>query len=295
MKYIIRVSVIVCMAVMFGHSSAFAQESSLKQLKLGIISEKSGERLREFVALVTYVADRVEGIDSGSVVVCQDVNEMISKIHHGEVDLVFETAFPIIKLQDEIGVIPALVLWKKGVRQYRTVFFVRADSPIRALDDLKGKIIAFENPGSTSAHAIPRAELLKNGLRVTSFEESTDDEAVKYIFAGQEKNQAFFVLQKKADVAAFNNNDWDELGEKVKADLRIIHETKPIIRYLGAFASQTPKAQREAISNALLAMSGDPKGKEILKKAFKIKKAEKLTDQDRESLEYVRSLVSFSN
>ncbi len=267
-----------------------------RELRLGLISDNPDSRIREYMPLMKNVAARLKefNIKDARIVVAKDVDEMLKKIERGEVDIIFESAFSTIEMQEKAGIMPTMLVWRKGVREYRTVFFVRRESPIKSLSDLKGKTIVFEDQKSTSAYAMPKAELKRRGLTVLPLNEKREiKDAVRYIFTGEELNQAFFVVQKRADAGAFNNNDWDETSEKVRADLRIIHETEPMPRYMASFHPALPEKLRKAIKNIFEELHKTPEGKEILKKASRITKIERLTDADLKALKYLKELMEF--
>ena len=70
-----------------------------------------------------------------------------------------------VALLEEAGVADLLLReWKQGVAEYHSVFFTRRDSGINGISDLPGHIMAFEDPGSTSAYLIPRFTLEQNGI-----------------------------------------------------------------------------------------------------------------------------------
>lgn len=283
--------------IFFSAAALYVPSSSAgeKTFALGLISDKPAGRIEEYTPFVNYVAGRLKdfNISSGKVVVAKDIHEMFGLIEKGEVDMVFESAFSTIGMKEK-GMIPSMLVWRKGVREYRTLFFVRKDSPIKTISDLKGKTIVFEDPESTSGYFMPKAELKRMGMTPLPLDERKEiKDAVRYLFAGEETNQAFWVIQKRADAGAFNNNDWDELSEKVREDLRIIHETGAVPRYMASFPPAMPGGLRKAVEGILEEMDKNPEGQDALKKASGIKKIERLSEDDRKSLKYVKELMRF--
>ncbi|MBA4421653.1 MAG: hypothetical protein C0390_00980 [Syntrophus sp. (in: bacteria)] len=262
-------------------------------LKIGVISNKPVDMIKNCNPMARYLECRLKGlgITGVKVVVAKDIPEMVQWVKKEVVDIVFETAFATVVMREEAGMIPKLLVWKKGVKQYVTLFFVRNDSPMTNLKDLAGKTLAFESPNSTSAYLIPKAELRLLGLTVIPLEGRARKNAVNYVFAGRDINQTFQVIQKKADAGAFNSNDWDELPEKIKAELKIIHESKPIIRFIASFHPSLSGKLQEALINHLVQMDKEPDGIKALQSASRISKIERLTDEDLKSLDYVKNLM----
>lgn len=265
-----------------------------REFRLGIISDKPVEKkISGYAPVAAYVAERLKplGVTGGKVLVAGNVDEMLQKIRKGEVDVVLESPFPTLTLSDKGGMKPKLLVWKHGVREYTTVFIVRKDSPIKKLSDLKGKAIALQDPGSTSAFLIPIAELKRRGLKVVPANGQVPPSAVGYVLVAHEKNQAFWVIQQKADAAAFASDDWNDVRELEKRDLKVIYTTEPVLRYLASFHPDLPPDLSKAIANILVQMGRDPEGRKILKGASGTTKIEPLSAQDFRSLDHIRQLM----
>lgn len=77
-----------------------------------------------------------------------------------------------------------------GAEGYYSVVIVKADSAFRNIDDLKGKVLAFADPNSTSGYAFPRYFLRKQGFdpaahfRATPFSGGHEN-SVRAVVAGQ--------------------------------------------------------------------------------------------------------------
>ena len=88
------------------------------------------------------------------------------------------------------GAIPILKpLNEEGVPYYRSAIIVPNSSPLKSLQDLKGKTVVFGSPHSTSGNLIPRYLLWNNGIRLqelASFSNLKHHDAVaKAILKGQ--------------------------------------------------------------------------------------------------------------
>jgi phosphonate transport system substrate-binding protein len=149
-----------------------------------------------------------------------------------------------------------------GGNGYYSVFFVKANSPIKTVDDLKGKNLALVDPNSTSGNNIPRFELDKNGI--------SDAEAYfgKVVYAGSHENAILALAQGTADVAA---NQWTADNDSTlqqmltkgmlknadgsamkKEDFRIIHKSAPILNGPYAYLSDMPADLKASIAKAFM-------------------------------------------
>ncbi len=82
-----------------------------------------------------------------------------------------------------------------GTMGYYSVFYVRADSPYKTIDDLKGKNLGLVDPNSTSGNNVPRFALNKLKLNPETF-------FARVTYTGSHENAVIALQQKTVDVAA---------------------------------------------------------------------------------------------
>lgn len=93
-----------------------------------------------------------------------------------------------------------------GSLGYYSVLYVRADSPYKTLDDLKGKTLAFADPNSTSGYLVPSYELKSQGYNPKEFFSKTG-------FGGGHEQAVVAVLNNQYDAGV----TWTSgVGEKSK-------------------------------------------------------------------------------
>jgi phosphonate transport system substrate-binding protein len=288
---------------------ASAPVLAAEPFRVGIINERP-ERprlaLEAYGPFNDYLGARLaeDGMPIGDLVIARSLEEMAARIRAGEVDGLFEGVMPTLKLQRETGRIePQLVVWRKGQRQYHTIFFTRQDSPIQRLRDLRGKTVAFESPRSTSAHLVPRAVMLESGLTLVQGSSAeagagpdaesspepvvpTSTEPVRFVFAGSELNQAYWVHAGRAHAGAFNDGDWERVPGAIKPELRRFHRTPSILRWLFSFVGPVDPAVRAPLLETLTRMHAEPAGHAALQAASGIARLEPLTTDDRANLKY---------
>ncbi|MCG7914306.1 MAG: phosphate/phosphite/phosphonate ABC transporter substrate-binding protein [Candidatus Thiodiazotropha weberae] len=274
---------------------------SASEFRLGVINERTDKpdhALTQFSALHRYLERELtpHGIGPVKLVIADDINEMANHIGNARVDALIEGVMPTLVIKRRsVELEPTLLVWRKGQRQYHTVFFVRSDSGINSLEQLRGKSIAFEAPRSTSAYFVPRAELLAAGIPLGADEErNLPSDSVRYVFADSEINQAYWVHRGRTDAGAFNNGDWDRLPTGIRKDLKIIHRTRPVVRWLFSFTPKVEMSVRQAVVEALLEAHTNDLGRKALQEAARIKQLERLNDQDLENLNYWSTVLEKS-
>ena len=261
------------------------------RVHFGVIAEEPNEpdrMLRVHGEMVARLRERLSpsGIEMGDLVVARDLEDLSQRVVRGEVDFVLETVFSTLVLQERSRSLElALVVVRRGQRAYRSVFFTRAKGPLRTLEDLRGRTLVLQALRSTSAFALPRAELERVGIAVVPADDSRAGPAnVRYVLAGAEINQAVWVLHGKGDAGAFNEGDWAALPERIRSQLRIFHETRPILRGLVSFRAGLAAEVRREVEEVLLQLDGDEAGRAALAEASGVTRFERLTATDRREL-----------
>lgn len=151
---------------------------------------------------------------------------------------------------------------KDGSTGYYSVFFVKANSPYKAVDDLKGKNLGLVDPNSTSGNNVPRFELDKMGIS------DADAYFGKVVFTGSHENAILALAQGTVDVAAnqWTSDDDSTLAQMLhknmlknadgsamkKDDFRIIHKSAPIINGPYTYNAELPDDLKAAIAKAFM-------------------------------------------
>ena len=278
---ILVISLIIMSATIVGcqfSSEAGAASSSLPTpapvlersqiLVLGDVSDDPKETIREFQPLADYLAANLAeyNIRRGEVVVAPDLNTMIDYLKNGEVDLYFDSPYPALTVYENANTVPLLRRWKGGVSEYYTLLVARKDSGITTLDGLRGQLLAFEDPASTSAYLLPKAHLVNAGYKVTEQTEgdSAADDEIGYVFAGTEENVLAWILQGKTTGGVLSNSDYEELSSEEQDQLVILDQTQAVPRHIVLASSNTDRALQMRITELLLELHLTPEGQAVL-------------------------------
>lgn len=138
-----------------------------------------------------------------------------------------------------------------GTIGYYSVFYVRADSPYKTIEDLKGKNLGLVDPNSTSGNNVPRFAL--NNLKI-----NPETYFAHVTYTGSHENAVIALQQKTVDVAAnwWNAEDDSNLTRMVakglvkKDDFRIISKSDLIPNSPFAYLSNLPPDLKSAIAKA---------------------------------------------
>lgn len=148
----------------------------------------------------------------------------------------------------------------QGAVGYYSVIYVKADSPYKTIQDLKGKSIAFVDPNSTSGYNAPRFFLHKAGIDVDSF-------FSKSVITGSHENGVIALDKGTVDCAAdwWDSDDESNLtrmaakGMVKKEDFRIVFKSGLLAGSPYAYLSDMPDDLKQAIVKAFMdAPTKDP-------------------------------------
>ncbi len=200
-----------------GDSGGGASSGEVKEFRIGFTAtETSPERVksledyRAFLEKELGVPVRINN--------APDYSGVAQAMAAGQVDMaiVGPANFATMKANMGDGIEAALTIKESdGSTGYYTVMFVKADSPYRTIDDLKGKTLAFADPNSASGYLAPRYFLRKDG-------KNTDEFFSKTVFAGGHVQSVVSVLQGNTDAGV----TWSSMqGDAAKGYSRgILHQ-----------------------------------------------------------------------
>ena len=226
---------------------------------LGDVSDEPAKKIARFQPVADYLAANLSefGIGVGEVKIAPDMETMAKWLASGEVDLYFDSPYPAMTVSEQSGAQPFLRRWKGGSGEYHTVFFTRAETGLTSLDDMQGKVIAFEEPFSTSGFMLPLAYLTQadlNPVEVEKPDAAVAPDQVGYVFSGDDENTIQWVLSGNILVGATDSQGYIEIPEKTRAQLTILAETEPIARQVAMARSDMDPVLLNAIKTTLLGM-----------------------------------------
>lgn len=266
-------------------------------LVIGKVSHNPKKHYRYLKPMVEYVASKMSdlGVKNIDVKMVRNNTQMIELLRNGTVDWVTETSISSVLFEQKAGAEILLRKWKKGVPMYRTVFFTRKDSGINTLADLKGKKLALEDTGSSSAYFIPWLILNKEGLKLQHLLTPRSEvfpNRVGYLLTGEEINISTWVHKGVADAGAFNNQDWhkeDHLPQIFQKDMKIIAQSNPVPRAMELVRGDLNPSIKRRLKEVLLAADKDPSAQSAL---IAYQKTTKFDEFSSDQLRDLRNLYS---
>lgn len=247
------------------------QTTNGKPLTLGLVFESAPEPVAErFRPLVEYTARKLTptGPAKGAVIVAPSAQELMRLLDEQSVDFYLESPYPTYVINRAGAANMILRRWKSGMSDYRSLIVARKASGIARLEDLRGKMIAFEDAGSTSGYILPKLLLFHKGFNVVEkpgLDAKIAATEIGYIFAGMERNVIDRLLQEKVVAGAISNDDHANLDEKTKARLTIIGESESLPRHLVSVRRNLPEPTIKRLKEILLTMHQDDQGLKILR------------------------------
>ncbi|HCQ57836.1 MAG TPA: phosphate/phosphite/phosphonate ABC transporter substrate-binding protein, partial [Sulfitobacter sp.] len=118
--------------------------------------------LGDIEAITGWLASEIDVPVEGFVTI--DHAAAVEALRNGDADISFMGALPFVLAEAEIGAVPLLSEVYRDAPSYTGRIFVRRDSGIAGLADLRGRDIAFADPISESGYLYPLAEFVEAGL-----------------------------------------------------------------------------------------------------------------------------------
>lgn len=266
MKNLARLLIVVLVFSLFLFSSvARAQQ---KEILIGLIPEMNVFKQRErFKPLAEYLTKKT-GVKVNLTILSRYGN-IIERFTSEKMDGAFFGSFTGALAIQKLGVVPlARPMNLDGSTQYWGYLFVRKDSGIRSVKDMKGKKIAFVEKATTAGYVFPVAYFKDHGVK------DPDKYFSDHFFAGSHDAAIYAVLDRKADVGAAKHSMYDRVRKadpRVDKELVILAESAKVPSNGLCVRKGLDKGIQKKLKEALLNIDKDPEGKVVLQKFGGIK------------------------
>jgi phosphonate transport system substrate-binding protein len=258
-----------------------------KPLLIGLIPEQNiFKQIERYDPIAKYLAGKI-GVEVKLKVLARYGNIIDNFVSLG-IDGAFFGSFSYALAQRKLGVeVLARPEGLDGSSTYHGLIFVRKDSRIKGIKDMKGKRFVFVDKATTAGYLLPLAYFKAQGVKdyKAYFNET--------YFSGTHEDAIHDVLNKKADIGAAKNTVFERMTQ---ADQRIplileILEKSPDVPENGLAVRKSLEASvKKTIQDTLLNMHDDPVGKTVLK-IFGARKFILTTDKDYDPVfQYAREI-----
>lgn len=231
-------------------------------LLLGIEPEHNiFDQMERYRALAAYLSDQL-GIKVNLTIMSR-YGEVIKRIQNRQLDGAFLSPYTATLGIKQLGLLPVVSpVNLNGESTSRGYIFVRADSGIESVADMRGKSMAFVDPATMEGYLYPLAYLRGQGI--------SDPEAFfsRSSFAGSHASVLFAVLDGRADIGAAKDTVYDRMtgqDPSIGQELRIIAKSPREPEVTLCLRKELTEDLRKNIGEILLHMEKTARGKKVLK------------------------------
>ena len=270
-----------------GCSTKTETKKEEKVIKMGFVPLKNSEKLVEDLKPISdYLSERL-GVKVEAFTASNYIG-VVEGLGSGSVDFGIIPPFSSLLAQKQSNAKPILTSkGKTGKPGYTAELYVRKDSGIKSLQDVKGKKVAFVDPSSSSGYIYPGAMLVNAGLNL--------DKDISYQFSGGHDKSLQLLLNKDVDVIATFDGVEDRYAKdfpQAKTDIQKLASSDMIPGVMVTTSGKMDKELQEKLEMALRDIEKDPKMKEMFTKMFSITG---FTDVDQDAYKKVEATAKVMN
>ncbi len=236
-----------------------ALNSGRKTLRVAVaamISPK--ETLIYYQELIDYLGAKIDH----DVVLIQrktygEVSDLFSREH---IDLAFICTGPFVTGSGQFGFEAIATPIIRGKPFYQSYLIVHQDSPLQALEDLKGHDFAFTDPDSNTGALVPRYWLKRMNVTPEHFFRS-----ITYSYSHD--NAIMAVAKKLVDGAAVDSHIWEyyqKHNDFYSGKTRVIKKSEPFGSPPLVVSNALDPKLKSALVHIVLTLHEDPEGFRIL-------------------------------
>ncbi len=240
-----------------------------------IPEENIFDQRKRYKYIVDYLSEKLN-LDVRAEIL-RSYGEICGALLKGKADAGFFGSFSFILTRAKAGIEPvARPVWLDGSSTYRGYVFVRKDSGIRTVEDMKGKNLVLVHKATTAGYVFQLDYFRKHGVN------NMEEYFSKIYFADSHDASAWAVYTEEVDVGGGKNHIFDALGRENKdfEDQMLILAKSPEVPSNGLAVSRyIEPALKKQIRDLLLDLHKTKKGRLVLEQFGAIKFIE-TTDED---------------
>ncbi|GAB4340860.1 MAG: phosphate/phosphite/phosphonate ABC transporter substrate-binding protein [Desulfobulbaceae bacterium] len=219
------------------------------------------DQVRRYRSLAEYLSDQL-GMEV-KLTIMSRYGEVLKRFRSLHLDGAVLSAYTATMAIDELGLIPlANQVDKDGDATSTGYIFVRKDSGIRSVADMRGRSIVFVDPATAEGYLFARAFFRRNNI------ENLDGFFSRHYFSGSHASAIFAVLDGRADIGVAKNTVFNRLASRdrsIRHELLILAKSPPVPEVTICLQKNLPPQTLEKIRETLLAMTQSVEGRRVLK------------------------------
>ncbi len=247
-----------------------------RQLKIVFIAYDNPEQLIDNVKPVVAYLEEQLGMDVKHFV-ATDYAGVVEALRNETADMGFMGPLQYIMTHEQAGAIPILGEVYNGQSWYMSRIFVRKDSGIKSLKDLRDRTVAFVDPLSSSGYMYPLDIFKQAGL---INDKDTAEKFFKTIyFAGGDEQAIRAVYNKFVDAAGVGQFSYSLLRPEEREEFITIGDSKRIPSHCVVVRKGLSSEMVLKLQNALFALN-DNQHRNLLKHLYGVDGYVKVTHED---------------
>lgn len=252
-------------------------------ITIGTISAYPVEEARTFRPFTDFLAAQLagDGIEGVEIKVAGDIAEAAEMLKAKQIDFFIDSSVTASVVNNLSGSKFLLRRWKKARAKYRSVIFVNADRGINSLDDLIGKVVAFEEPFSTSGYILPALAMLRSGLKLSPIESNRSQPptgTIGYVMANDNETQMAWLERDLVAAVAMAEGDFKDFSKSALKPLRLIHTTPYVPYHVITHRADLESQYVQSVKRVLLSADQTSTGKQALQKFERTTKFDEIPD-----------------
>ena len=250
---------VILVITLFVPSKALSQNEML----IGLIPEENiFNQMERYRPLADYLSGKI-GVKV-KLTILSRYGSIVDSFVTRKMDGAFFGIFTGVLAMEKLGVEPvARPLNLDGKSTVNSYIFVKKDSGIKTVKDMRGKRIVFVDKLTATGYLFAIAFLREKGVQ------DIDKYFGEYFFTGSHGSAVYSVLDNRADIGSAKSKVFNRMVEKdpaIKDELNIIAKSDEFPDTTLCIRKDFPAEIKTKIKQVLLNMDRDPEGNEILKK-----------------------------
>lgn len=173
------------------------------------------------------------------------------ELYAGKPDFAFMNPYYAVTVRKSLGY-EALV--RDDAQRLSGIIVVPVDSPVKSVEHLRGKSIAFPDVNAMGASLLPRAMLTRSlGIPYTP------------VYVGGHENVYRAVFAHQVDAGSGVPQTFNDESPELRSQLRIVYETPAVPSHPLIAHPRVPAVLRTKITETILSYQNDEAGRALLK------------------------------